>query len=62
MVDSDNKLYAHCCDMYRDCVDFLEAFNSFCTYEDFCKFICANCKDCLWLDIPYEGERQDERV
>ena len=48
------ELYPHSCEMYEDCIDFLEGHKTYNTYKEFCNSVCKNCKDCLWLNIPHD--------
>ena len=50
------KFYSYPCEDSSDCLDFLEGFSNGLSFVQFCKTHCANCPDCIELDIPYDDD------
>ena len=49
------QFYAYPCEDATDCLEFLEGYQTM-SFKDFCQKHCANCPDCVELDIPYPEE------
>lgn len=47
------KNYSYACENSGDCLYSLEGHEKGLSYVEFCNLYCANCPDCVVLDIPY---------
>ena len=46
------QFYSYPCESAEDCLEFLEGDKKL-SFVEFCEKHCANCPDCVVLDIPY---------
>lgn len=51
------QFYAYPCEDAADCLEFLESSQTM-SFKEFCQKHCANCPDCVELDIPYSEEEK----
>lgn len=53
------EFYSYPCESAEDCLEFLEGDKKL-SFVEFCEKHCANCPDCVVLDIPYTEDMYEK--